>query len=204
MILPSPTVIQVGAQPFDYLDPWGHAFSIKDAVTAISRVPRFGGHTKGFYSVAQHSVLVSVLCPARPWDGLAHDLEEAYIGDLLTPMKRLIESLAPAFAARLRNISSAVEDAFLSSGTSRAEVKRADLVALATERRDLLENRPHLDQYWGALPDPVPYLIIPLSPEAAERAWWARYWALHAQKKAPDFGLLTPISSIPPKKGNTP
>ena len=179
-------VLQVGGRTLDLLDPWQHQFSLKDAVKAISRTPRFSGHTTSFYSVAQHCVIVSVLCPLRPWDGLAHDLEEAYIGDIPSPQKRLMETLAPLYAARLRNVSMAVESAFLCSGTSHAEVKKADLIALATERRDLLPTLvPPNASVWGELPPAADYTVVPLPPEEAEKAWWKRYHQLVLLGKAP-------------------
>ncbi len=182
----SPYTIQIGAAPFDYLSPWDHKFSIRDAVKALSHIPRFGGHAGG-YSVAQHCVLVSVICPSRPWDGLAHDLAEAYYGDFPTPLKRLIKETSPILKARLNAIDLAVEEAFLFA-PDQPVVKKADLTALATERRDLLPKC--CDDIWSEMLPPLDYTIVPLTPEKAEIAWWAQYEKLLLQGKAPKFANL--------------
>lgn len=184
------TTMQIGDQAFDLRDPFVHDFSLADAVKALSNLCRFQGRTHKFYSVAQHSVLVSALCDATcPWDGLAHDLAEAYTGDVITPWKQLLREEGPLAYARLKTIEQAVENAFLFNGT-RPEVKAADLVALVTERRDLLPRAPHLNAMWPAI-EPLPYSVaICLSPEEAEAAWWKRYQQLLARRQAP--WLLTP------------
>jgi hypothetical protein len=183
--------IQLGTQLFDYTDPFSHTPKLRDAVHAISNICRFGGHTR-FYSVAQHCVLVSVLAKYRPWDGLAHDLAEAYYGDFPTPLKALIRDTCPLLAARLRTIDTLVEEAFLFD-PHQDEVKKADTLALAMERRDLLprcDAADGPDGAWAFLPKDLPeYIIRPLSPEEAEKAWWARYESLTKKPTLAQLGV---------------
>jgi uncharacterized protein len=65
---------------------------IEDIAHALALVNRFNGHTKFPISVAQHSTFVSYLCEAHSpiiaLQGLLHDASEAYIGDVITWIKR--------------------------------------------------------------------------------------------------------------------
>jgi len=64
---------------------------IDDIAHALSNICRFNGHCREFYSVAQHCVYVA----AALWNcgtdnclcGLMHDASEAYLGDVITPIK---------------------------------------------------------------------------------------------------------------------
>lgn len=67
-----------------------------DAVTiavALGRICRFGAQSKVFYSVAQHSVLITELLELITSEkrllraSLFHDGSEAYIGDCISPLK---------------------------------------------------------------------------------------------------------------------
>lgn len=75
------------------------AFDINDIAISLARTPRFRGHTTNFFSVATHSVFVSMHMrhvqgikerEKLLW-GLLHDAHEAYVGDIPTPVKLWIE-----------------------------------------------------------------------------------------------------------------
>lgn len=75
-----------------------------DIARQLARIPRFGGCTDdGIYSVAQHSVAVMRLVPpAARGHALLHDAHEAYVGDMITPLKRALR-LAAAHTAETLN-----------------------------------------------------------------------------------------------------
>src|SRR6266498_196473 len=66
-------------------------FDLDDIARALSRLCRFGGHCKHFYSVAQHSALVAAQMPTKELKKVAlmHDAPEAYIQDLIRSVKNL-------------------------------------------------------------------------------------------------------------------
>lgn len=106
---------------------------IQDIAHALSNICRFGGHIPRFYSVAQHCCFVADLVPypAR-LEGLMHDAAEAYIGDMVTPIKHLPSMYG--FRALESKVEAAIAKAFgLGFGYWRNEIKAADGLAYVTE-----------------------------------------------------------------------
>lgn len=75
----------------------GADIDLADIAHALSLVNRFGGHTPGPYSVAQHSVhVMQYVALTHPRDhelllaALTHDASEAYLGDITRPLKRAL------------------------------------------------------------------------------------------------------------------
>jgi 5'-deoxynucleotidase YfbR-like HD superfamily hydrolase len=63
---------------------------LEHAAGILSRINRFNGHTLWPYSVAQHCIVASALCPDvddLPRHMLFHDLGEIITGDLTSPWK---------------------------------------------------------------------------------------------------------------------
>lgn len=157
-----------GAQiyPFD-LRP--HEVDIEDIAHSLSRLCRFNGHCRHFYSVAQHSVYVAVHLPLElSFLGLMHDATEAYCGDLVRPIKRAI----PMFQEIEDRIWGAIAVRFNLPIKLPAAVKEADSRALQSERRDLLAAHPWpwtIDQCAGGETiQPYAQKIVPLRPGLAE------------------------------------
>lgn len=156
---------------FDVMDPTPEMINIEDIAHALANIPRFGGHTKEFYSVAQHSVFVADMLhtPEYIKAGLLHDATEAYVLDMMTPIKCRL----PDYQAIYDKIERAIMQRF-DVRFDYASVKRADVVALATEKRDLMSR----GEWWtvGALP--MPERIVALPPSIARKEFLNR-WAIY-------------------------
>lgn len=169
---------------FHPLAPNPESIRIADIAHAISNQCRFAGHTRTFYSVAEHCVRVSRLLDVwghtalvSLW-GLLHDASEAYLVDLPTPLKQS-EGFAPYREAEME-LMVAVCRTFGLPEKEPAAVRRADSVLLATEARDLMPFKP---EHWGSLAeDPLEQRIVPWSAEEAERAFLIRFHALRASR----------------------
>lgn len=71
-------------------DPQAIDVHIEDIAQALSRIHRFNGQTKQNSTVAEHCYIASMMVP--PEEALAalmHDSAEAYIGDMVRPLKYL-------------------------------------------------------------------------------------------------------------------
>jgi len=111
---------------------------IEDIAHALAMKCRYTGHTKSFYSVAQHSVLCSYHCPGDPRQALMHDASEAYLPDVARPVKRMLAG----FREIEDHLSEIINAKFGLAWPMPDCVKEIDLVMLATERRDLMATPP--------------------------------------------------------------
>lgn len=163
----------VSGSYFNFLNPDPDSFTIQDVAHALSMVCRFSGHVKHFYSVAQHAVLVSYAVPGEmAWYGLHHDDAEFALGDVSSPLKRLL----PDYREIEARVSKVVAKKFNLPDKMPPEIKLADRILLATEKRDLMPNAAMTDA-WDIIRGLTPLKdeIIPLYPHQAERLFLNRY-----------------------------
>jgi len=154
---------------------------IEDIAQALSRVPRFGGHTLEFFSVAQHSVMVSLLVRNRGGSffdqmlGLLHDATEAYMSDLPRPLKNLV----PEYKKIEDRVWWKISHALLGQCYDLPPIiKECDQSMLRLERKVLFSHPP--DAEWDELwPDdhPVPanWGISTKMPDLAKYEFLNRY-----------------------------
>lgn len=180
-----PYMQTVSGRRFYLLDPRPEDIVLKEAAHALSNICRFGGHTKQFYAVAQHCHLVADLVPPRlELYALLDDLEEAYTGDMIEPMQRALRQYTSAFTQIRDGIKKAVLRRFRLPPLSAADealVRHADLVALATERRDLMV--PTTD-HWEVLDGIEPHEeeITPYSPGGSYLLFLDRFAQLQRRR----------------------
>jgi 5'-deoxynucleotidase YfbR-like HD superfamily hydrolase len=140
---------------------------IEDIAHALSQIVRFTGHITKPYTVAQHSVLVSRLCPEEHalW-GLLHDASEAYLGDVSTPLK----SLLPEYREIEGRVQREIAGRFGLPWPMPASVKDADRRALMQEKRGLFSKQIE----WPGEDDSSETVTTVLDPVCAKWVFIAR------------------------------
>lgn len=164
-------------QQFHLLVPEPQTILIEDIAHALAHLCRFNGHCREFYSVAQHSVLVSRHLPLHHrLEGLLHDAAEAYLGDLVHPLK-MLPGLEGYRVLEDRLLQIIAERFDLKWPMSEA-VKQADLALLQAEARDLMADPPAGFFMGQQLPAPFPDPIDPWPPRIARAVFLSDFHAL--------------------------
>lgn len=115
----------------DYLNPNMDMLNLDDIATSLSNVCRFGGHIAEHYSVAQHTLLVWFLAPDDlKRTALLHDAAEAYLGDVIKPVKIL---LGDAYSKLERPFEELIFKKYNVDIVSLKEIKPYDQQALIIE-----------------------------------------------------------------------
>jgi len=165
------------------------SIDIQDIAHALSNLCRYNGHCRKFYSVAEHSVLVSKII-AQTWPddrdaifaGLMHDATEAYVGDVTTPLKILISKFMEIEDSVAVDIAKKFKIKWNKRTVER--VKTADMTALSTEARLLFENTKQWDSIKSY--EPTNDLLekkFPLNPNKAKRLFLREFKRLTKERK---------------------
>ncbi len=157
---------------FRPLEPDVEDINLLDICHSLSNQCRFTGHTREFYSVAEHSCRVHDILPKElKLAGLLHDASEAYLSDIAKPIK-VLEEL---------DIYREIEDKIMEKMALKynfdypfaKEIKTADSILLVTEYRDLMMTNKYIE---ADLPPVFPDAarIIPWTPVVAKSAMMER------------------------------
>lgn len=166
---PATSRIQIhSGTAIDPLDPDTGHILIEDIAHSLSQRVRYNGHAKLFYSVAEHSVHVSRACGADALWGLMHDAPEAYLGDLVTPLKK------SDYGAAYREAEGVLMGAICARFGLQAEqpesVSVADKAMLARERTIVFETTsPEAEAIWDVWTEGADLSVL---PEEATPQWW--------------------------------
>jgi len=212
-----PWMATFSGKPFTPMHPDPGSIDLPSIAHALSNICRFGGHCKRFYSVAQHSVLVKrqaahLLEEAQRDDqsiverlvdlgnimraALLHDAAEAYIGDVIQPIKPYVavrsDTLRGDFgmleACVLCAVHSALCVAWPVADRHAEIIHEADLILCATEGQQLMggiygdRECPAWDITKVVEPDPD-LVIEPVGPEAAEQMFLEEAWKLGVKER---------------------
>ncbi len=122
---------------FDLANPDPSTIEVKSIAAALSKVCRFGGHCPRFYSVAEHCIHATAMACSEGYSGdaliavLLHDAAEAYIGDMVKPLKMIM----PQYGEIEGRIEAAIQAAFGIDFSKWMEViKRFDRAMLKAEK----------------------------------------------------------------------
>lgn len=117
------------------LNPDPATITLPDIAHALAHICRFTGHTRTFYSVAEHSVRVARLVPREDrLAALLHDATEAYLCDIATPVKAML----PGYAEAEDRLARVIADKWGVSYPWPESVKRADRIMLHSEAKVLM------------------------------------------------------------------
>lgn len=184
-------ILTAGGRYVNPLDLQPEDIDIEDIAHGLSRQARFSGHTKGeyAYSVAQHCALCldlnAGLDVVTRMTTLLHDSSEAYLQDVARPLKE-DPYFGKAYRGAERRAEKVIADVFDIPFPYPPEVKRADLLMLAAERRDLMPPNGRWEILKGVkAPD---MLIVPWHPEAARRHFLKQFYALQYEREAINQG----------------
>lgn len=172
---------------FAPLSPRLEDIDIRDIAHGLSNLCRFSGQCRKFYSVAEHSVFVSLLTPPKYALGaLLHDASEAYgLNDVAGPIKPFF----PEYVQAENKLQGLVYLKWMINGDEyMTAIKNADRIALLYEQEWLFR---------GVLPHPF---LWGWHPEGAKKLFEERFKeltsaskseeSLHQERLAPVFYAL--------------
>jgi hypothetical protein len=162
---PGPYLQTVSGRRVNPFDPAPDEIDIADIARALGNLCRFGGHCRVFYSVAQHSVIVSELVEQR--GGMPHPIKHR-------------SPLGTAFKAAEAHLEAAIRDRF-GIRADVPEIKRADRALLATERRAFSAASWHWPELDGV--EPLDLHLEAWPPDEAARAFAARFAEIDARRQ---------------------
>lgn len=185
----------------DLLDPDPDAVCLIEIAGCLSKICRYTGHTRRFYSVAEHSYLMSQWVEAECGDrdlalaALLHDAAEAYMGDLTWPMQVALWDDEGGLGAwgrvRYRKIQRRLDRIIADRAglpvelLSDRRIKEADLRILIDERDALLGPPPRpwpVDAEMGL--EPLGVIIMGLDPNRARGTFLLRLQQLGVRRES--------------------
>jgi len=167
-----PFIETYSGKEFRPQDPRWQDVDIMDIAHALSNKCRYSGHTSSFYSVAQHSVIVSLLVPSEfAMTALLHDAAEAYFPDIPYPLRNIMEPLE-----------------WIEDGIHKAIAKRFNLTYPWAEEIEDVDRNITADEAWNLMHTKgldwpgkrtrKGLVIHAEPPEVAKKAFIARYGEL--------------------------
>lgn len=154
--------------------------SLGEIAHALAHINRYTGHANRAYSVAEHSLLCMDIARTEfdadaggQLAALMHDAHECIVGDVASPIKQVLGAAWAEFEALHEHHLRMHYQLLGLYRQHSAMVKQCDLIALATERRDLTAYTPSLHAPWPLIDTPgrvvQPWAGVDLRPRSGKR-----------------------------------
>lgn len=172
-----PSIRTFTGKTFWPLEPQADDVDIRDIAHALANLCRYTGHTRDFYSVAQHSVLVAeCVAPEHRMWALLHDAAEAYLGDMAGTVKAADAPLGTAYRGAEERVMRAVAARFGLPWPEPPEISAADRALLVAEFRALMHvEEGDLEWLRRRYGDGYSREVRAWLPDEAEAAFLAAY-----------------------------
>jgi len=139
----------------DLLKPRPQDIDVRDIAHHLAKLDRYNGAGQFTFSVGHHSLLVSDALPKEyKLHGLLHDATEAYLGDVVSPLKKLL----PDYRKIEQGVMSAICNKFEITFPRPGIIKKADMAVMAAEMHQVCKW-PDLPLKQG-LPEPPKGMVI--------------------------------------------
>lgn len=169
----------VSGKPFYPEYPREEDIDIRDVAHSLSMITRYGGQVRKYYSVGQHSVIVSRLVhPDNALEGLMHDAPEYALGDIIRPIKykfkefNELEGRTWKIFAKKYGMKEKIPN----------DVVTTDIRICYTERRDLMNHTGETD--WGNEIEPHDFKIRAWGWRKSRRKFLSRFYQLNGYNLA--------------------
>jgi hypothetical protein len=152
-------MITVSGVVINLFNPDPELILIDDIAHGLANNSRWNGHTKIYWSIAQHCCMMADAAPAgEELKYLFHDVEEAYWGDIIKPLKNIIQESCPELIDRMNSLRKMIYEKFGIDYIDE-KVHSLDYHCLIWEFENIVK-KDNAD-YWF--------------PGKAEREWLSRY-----------------------------
>jgi 5'-deoxynucleotidase YfbR-like HD superfamily hydrolase len=174
----NPWIETWSGKKFYFLDPQPDMIDIQDIAHALAMQCRYTGHCATFYSVAEHSVIVSMITePENALAGLLHDASEAYLIDVASPVKPYLTN----FKELEDKIMQVIAFKFGFQYPLVEDVHDADKAQLKTEAKYLMASggADWVQEYPTKKVGKVPKCLQPFD---SKNLFLSRFWELSEDK----------------------
>jgi len=195
-------IVTAGGQELSLRYPRNGQLCATTIAHSLGKINRFNGHSLRPYSVAEHSLLVCEIAEREfglnahgLLAALMHDAHECVATDMHSPGKQEIGPAWKDWEGRWVRLLRSEYALHTAAADHAAQIHTADLMALATERRDLMPATP---TPWEVLTGIQPIGWVRLNSQEREAMTWLDWaHAFHDRYEALDFARNAAIFGEP-------